>query len=574
MLSLKKIFSKKSRIKEVDIEHTIADYLNLSKIDEDNYEGRLEKSITTSTFYIVILIIIIVAVVFTIQLFKLQVVENDKWVKRSDNNFQEVYPVFSFRGVIKDRNGELLAWNNKDTTNEQSILKREYIKDEGFSNLLGYIKYPQKDKNGNLWQDDYIAESGLELYYDDLLKGKKGNIIIETDAAGNIIRNNVIDKSVAGTDITLTIDKKLQNIFYQNIKKYAKLHSYKGGAGIMMDIKSGEILAIASYPDFDNNILVNASTTEEKELKNNYFKAKDSPLINRAIQSAFTPGSIVKPFMAYLGLEEGIVTKDTRIYSSGKLVIKNIYGGPDTVFKDWKAHGSINLEEAIGQSSDEYFYQVGGGYKDRVGLGIKRIDEGMGKFLFTKKSNIDFPNEAEGLIPTPEWKKKIFREDWLLGNTYHTSIGQYGYKVSPISALNSYSFLINDGSAVWPHLLKSDNQEIINNNTKKLDLNKDYLNSIKKGMEYTTSPLGTAHYYSYLPFKIAGKSGTAQVGVNNSEINSWLVGYFPSNNPKYSFVLFFEGGPKTNTVGASLVFHFILDDIISYTPEYVKDFIN
>lgn len=578
MRLLKRLFTKKIKFDSLDLEHTIADSLNLSQINEDSYEGRFEKSIKPVNFYFIIIVIIIVVIIFVGQLFRLQILENDKWVKRSDNNFQDVYPIFPFRGLIKDRNGELLAWNNTHQGSEQKILVREYIKEEGFSNLLGYIKYPKKDKNGIFWQEDYVPEAGIELYYNDLLKGKKGNIILETNASGDIVKNNIIDNSVSGKDLFLTIDKRLQTLFYSSIKKYAKSYNYRGGSGVMMDLSNGEILAMVSYPDYNNNILTNASSTEDNIIRESYFTAKDSPLLHRAVQSAFTPGSIVKPFMGYFGLEAGLINRYTRIYSSGELRIENKYGGPDTVFKDNKAHGNVDLIEALGKSSNIYFYEVGGGYKNRLGLGINKISEGMNRFSWTKKTGIDFPSEIEGVIPTPEWKKRVFNEDWLIGNTYHTSIGQYGYKITPISALNSYSFLINNGLAVKPQLLLSYKnngliESVQNTDNKKLNLNQSYLNIIKEGMEYTSSEKGTAHYLTAIPFKVAGKSGTAQIDVNNSKINSWFVGYFPAKSPKYSFIIFLEGGPSSNTIGATHMSRYLLEDMILNVPEYFKDII-
>lgn len=568
----KRIFYKKRKIEVIDIEHTIADTLNLSSMDSDNFDGRFEKDIERGTFYLVFVLTIFVIIIFLSQLFKLQIIQSKIWKQKAQNNFQEVYPLFAPRGLIKDRNGELLAWNIKDESDDQDFLRRQYIEEEGFSNLLGYVKYPQKDNNGRFWQEDYLAESGIELYYDNILSGKKGNIIFELDAKGNIIKNNIIDKSISGGDVSLTIDKKLQNIFYDNLKLYSTQYNYKGGAGILMKIDTGEILAMASYPDYNNNIFVNPKNDEEKAIRNNYLLNKNSPFIHKAVQAGYVPGSIVKSIMGYLALDSGIVNKNTKILSKGELVIKNIYGGPDTVFKDNRAHGYVNMVEAIAQSSDEYFYQVGGGYKDQKGLGIDNIVAGMSKFLFTKKTNIDFPNEVEGIIPSRDWKEKVFHQPWLLGNTYHTAIGQYGYKVSPISALNSFSFIANNGVAFIPRLLYHKDTDNIQNLSVKLDLNQDYLNIIKEGMNRTVEKGGTANYYDGLPFGIAGKSGTAQVGANNVNINSWFVGYFPRNNPKYSFILFFENGPGTNRVGASKIFRYILDDIIYKTPEYVRDF--
>jgi penicillin-binding protein 2 len=181
-----------------------------------------------------------------------------------------------------------------------------------------------------------------------------------------------------------------------------------------MDVHTGEVLALTSYPEYDNNLITNADTKEEKAKVGEALVDKRKVFLNRAVGGLFTPGSTVKPFFAYAALEENVISPDKYIYSAGQLVIKNRFGGPDTIFKDWKKHGYVNAREAIAASSDEYFYQIGGGYKDQPGLGILRLEKYAKMFGFATTTGIDLPGEEHGVIPSPEWKKKVLMKNGYL----------------------------------------------------------------------------------------------------------------------------------------------------------------
>lgn len=282
--------------------------------------------------------------------------------------------------------------------------------------------------------------------------------------------------------------------------------------------------------------MTNASSSEEKARVTSDLQSSSKKFLNRAVSGVFTPGSTVKPFVAIAALMEGIITPEKNIFSSGALVIKNKYGGPDTVFKDWKAHGYVDMREALAVSSDEYFYQVGGGYMDQPGLGIARIDEYARKFGFGTTTGIDLPNEKSGTIPTPEWKKEVFGEDWLLGNTYHTSIGQYGFQLTPLELIRGVASLANGGYLVTPHTLLGKEEEKVD-----LDLDPQHLRVIAEGMRQGVLD-GTGRVLQIPGVSVASKSGTAELGVKKDLINSWISGYFPYENPRYAFVIIMEKG--------------------------------
>jgi penicillin-binding protein 2 len=291
--------------------------------------------------------------------------------------------------------------------------------------------------------------------------------------------------------------------------------------------------------------MTNAKTEDDKNRILSDLKSTRNVFLNRAVSGLFTPGSTVKPFMAYAALAENIITPEKKILSTGALVIKNKYGGPDTVFKDWKAHGYIDMRQAIAESSDEYFYQVGGGYMTQPGLGIARIDQYAQMFGFGTTTGIDLPGENTGNIPTPEWKKKVFGEDWILGNTYHTAIGQYGFQLTPLELIRADAAIANGGTLVTPHLLKSDAPFP----TTDLRLDQTKLKVIQEGMRRAV--LGQTVQVLDIPgIKIAGKSGTAELGVTKALVNSWISGYFPYDNPRYAFVIMMEKGSRFNPTGA------------------------
>jgi penicillin-binding protein 2 len=567
---LRRIFARGNKYhnKDIDPEDIFIDSRNISKLDGDTFEGRFSKDINISQFLVMMFLVFSIFTVFLYKAYMLQVVNYTNWSDKGASNYLKKNIIFAYRGTILDRNNVPLAWNDsKDSILTSEIPSRHYIAEPGFGNLIGDVSYPKKDKSGIFWQDKYIGIEGIERHYNDILEGRSGEQILEVSAEGKILKNNTLTDTTDGRPVTLNIDSKLQSIFYKHLKKVVDEQDFDGGAGVMMDVNTGEVLALASYPDYDNNIYVNATTTEDKKIKKEYLESKRTPMLNRAVAGAYTPGSVVKPFMAYAALYEGVIDEFKNIYSSGQLVIKNKYDGPDTVFKDWKAHGYTDVRKAIAESSDEYFYQVGGGYQDQEGLGIKRIEKYMKFFGFASSTGIDFPKEATGIVPSPEWKKKNFEDgEWLLGNTYHTSIGQYGFKTTPIELARSIALIANGGKLITPRIASG--TEPVENID--LNLDKKILDIVRSGMRGSASEGGTAHYFSDLPFKVAAKTGTAQLGFKNEYVNSWSSGYFPYENPKYVFVFMMEKGPHTNTVASSKVMREVFGDMIEETPEYTK----
>jgi penicillin-binding protein 2 len=538
---------------EIDPEDVFLDSQNLSQLNVHQMEGQLEKPLGKHIFYIALVVSVALIGSFSYRLFAMQVMKGDEYKEMADNNRLKKLPLFALRGTISDRNGTLLAWNalyNGTSTEEQKksddIPERIYTETPGFSHLLGYVSYPKRDQSGVFWQEEYVGKDGVEKEYQDALAGVKGERIIEVTARQEIQAQNVVVYPTHGENVVLTIDKDVQAKLYERMEALAHKASFTSGAGVIMDVHTGEILALANYPEYDNNLMTNAVTKEEKKQVGDDLLDKRGKFINRVVSGLFTPGSTVKPFFAYAALAEGVITPEKNIYSSGQLVIKNKYDGPDTVFKDWKAHGYIDMRSALAESSDEYFYQIGGGYKDQPGLGIARLDTYADKFGFSTTTGIDLPAEDYGLVPSPSWKKKVFDEDWLLGDTYHSSIGQYGFQITPLELIRGVASLANGGYLVTPHVL-----ERLQTASTSINLDPKKLKVIQEGMRMVVSgEKGTGKALDIAGVDIAAKSGTAELGVSKQLVNSWISGYFPYENPKYAFVVIMEKGDRHNPFGA------------------------
>ena len=539
-------FTRKARIAashEISPEDVFLDSENISKLNLNQMEGHLERPLSKYVFYFSILFIFLLIGGFSARLFAMQIVEGQAYKEKADRNHLKSTPIFALRGTISDRNGNLLAWNTLGTSTKE-VPERAYVSTAGFSHLLGYVSYPKKDSSGIFWQEEYIGKDGIEKQYQTLLQGVPGERVIAINARQEVEAENVTVDPTHGENIRLSIDAEVQAKLQERIKVLAQDYGYTAGAGAIMDIHTGELLALTSYPEYDNNLITNAKTKEEKSQVGVDLLDKRQKFLNRAVSGLFTPGSTVKPFMAIAALMEGVITPEKSIFSSGALVIKNKYGGPDTVFKDWKAHGYVDMREAIAVSSDEYFYQIGGGYMDQPGLGIDRINTYASMFGFGTTTGVDLPGEQHGVVPSQAWKKKVFNEDWLVGNTYHTSIGQYGFQLTPLELIRGIASIANGGSLVTPHLLLD-----LPTETTKLPLKAKDLKVIQEGMRQGVLD-GTGRVLNIPGVNIASKSGTAELGVKKDLINSWITGYFPYEEPKYAFVVIMEKGSVKNLHGA------------------------
>jgi penicillin-binding protein 2 len=265
-------------------------------------------------------------------------------------------------------------------------------------------------------------------------------------------------------------------------------------------------------------------------------------------------------------LNEGILTPDTPIVSNGYIAIPNPYfPDKETRFNDWKAHGVLDMRTAIAQSSNVYFYEVAGGYKSQKGLGIRNVEKYARLFGYGSTTGIDLEGEAAGIIPNPEWKAEAFPNDptWRIGDTYFTGIGQYGMQATVLQALKEASEIASKGTIVTPHLRESDRF-----GTSSMGIPEEYFTVIQQGMRKGAVE-GTAKLLNVPYVKIAAKTGTAELGVSKARVNSWVIGFFPYEKPKYAFAVVMDRGVKGNTTNASYVASLMFKYLAQYAPEYI-----
>lgn len=554
---------------DIDPDLIFLDSKNLPDFDLHQFEGRLERPISSKSFYFLSFFIFLVAVAFLFKIGSLQIINGNYYRERSENNKLKQILVFAPRGIIYSRNGAQLAWNQKSDESiedKYDFPVRKYVDDPGFGTLLGFIKYPAKDKAGFYYEEEFLPKDGLELYLEEMLRGRNGFEFLETTVTGEIVSQNVAEPSRNGQNAMISIDSRIQSELYRQIESLAQKVGFQGGAGVIMDVDSGEILAMTSFPEYDPEIM---TAGENKEVINQYFDNPFNPFLNRVISGLYTPGSIIKPFMALAALEEKIITPEKEIVSTGQLVIPNPYN-PElpSIFKDWKAHGAVDMRRALAVSSDVYFYQIGGGFEGQKGLGIERIKKYLESFGFTKKTGFDNTKELSGIIPSPEWKAKNFDgEVWRVGDTYNTAIGQYGMQITPIQAVVATAALANDGYLRVPEILFTATSTV-RSGIKVKGLLENF-KIAKEGMRQAVKE-GTAIGLNVPYVEIAGKTGTAELGARKQFVNSWVIGFFPYEKPKYAFALVMERGPVKNLTGATYVMRQLFDWMSVNTPEYFE----
>lgn len=554
----------KIKRKNADIEpdEIFIDSHNLPQFDTQQFEGRLDKPISRFSLLGVLIIFLIIIILFSSKLWTLQISNGEHYANKSENNRLRTTPIFAPRGVIYDRNGEELAWNSPGSDPDINI--RKYSIEPGLAHVLGYVQYPSKDKAGFYYKEDFEGMDGVEKYFDNILKGQNGVKLVEVDASGKVQSQNTMQPPKEGASLTLSIDHRIQSEMYRAIKDIAEKVGFSGGAGIIMDTDTGEVLAMTSYPEYDSEIM---SAKTDTERVRSYLNNKNKPFLNRVTDGLYTPGSIIKPYMAIAALNEGVIDSQKSILSTGSISVQNqYYPTLQTVFKDWKAHGWVDMRHAISVSSDVYFYEIGGGYKDQKGLGISRINKYMKSFGFGEKVENSFFSGLDGVVPSPEWKKDNFNgEAWTLGNTYHTSIGQYGFQVSAVQIVRAVSAIVNDGLLRDPSIIKGFAGPVVRN----LDIPSKYFQIIREGMRLGAIE-GTGKSLNVPYVEVATKSGTAELGLAKENVNSWMTGFFPYRKPHYAFAVLMEKGSVHNLIGAGAAMREVLDWMSVNTPEYFR----
>lgn len=562
----KKTLKQKNWGREIDPDEIFIDATNLPQFDQSQFEGRLEKPISKRTVITCGALFALIFVIFFGKISMLQVVQGKDYSQRSDQNSLRQTIIFPERGIIYDRNRVLLVSNVYSDKNLQ-FPSRKYAAIDGMAHVLGYIRYPAKDSSGNYYRDYYEGMDGVEKIYDAELSGKNGLKIVSTDALNKIDSESVIEPPQNGVILSLSVDSRLQGKLYQLMKSTATSIGFGGGAGVIMDVKTGEIITSVSYPEYNSNVM--SDRTNSKEI-NLFFQNKQNPFLNRVIDGLYTPGSIIKPFVALAALKEGVITPEKEILSTGSISIPNPFDSTKkSVFNDWRPQGWVDMRQALAVSSDVYFYEIGGGFEGQRGLGIAAIEKYMKMFGFGDSVSDNPLLGVDGSIPSPEWKKDNFKDGtWRIGDTYNTSIGQYGFQVTLMQVVRAIGGIASGGELLEPILFKLPESATVHQQ-KALPFTDDQINVVKEGMRQAVL-VGTAKGLNIPEVEIGAKTGTAELDSAKKYVNSWIVGFFPYEKPRYAFATLMEKGPYANTVGALYVMRQLFEWMAVNTPEYLK----
>lgn len=476
--------------------------------------------------------------------------------------------------------------------------------EEAYYRELGF--QPNRDK---------VGYAGVEASLNDILIGTNGFRVVERDSAGKILRDlEPPVQPVPGNNVRLTIDTRLQQVALESLKYWMKYQNnrlypeepgkYSSGVVIAMNPKTGEILAMVSYPTFENNRLARfIPAYYYQQLQEDPHK----PLLNHAISAEHPPGSVFKIAPAIGILNEGVVTPDTIINDPGKITLENRYAENDPtaqsrdyvcwVYRDTNAgHGDVDFLRGVAQSCDVYFYKVGGGYQDEVpgnGLGIWRLGEYARALGFGEQTGIELPGEEDGLIPDPDWKRRSVGENWATGDTYIATMGQ-GYMLStPLQVLVAFATLANDGKRMQPTIIR----EILDSEGNvirpfeprlQVDITKEPLINIydenfhvtgekrvvepwviekaKEAMRMVVVDGTSTKIFEDVDVEMpsAGKTGTAEYCDNVAQekgicdfglwpAHAWYVGYAPYNDPEIAVVAFVYNGDEGAVLSAPIV---------------------
>lgn len=417
-----------------------------------------------------------------------------------------------------------VSWHSKPV--------RNYVETNSFSHIIGYVGDITSEELTRLYNKGYtsgsiIGKAGIEKQYDELLRGIDGAEYRTVDARGRYIENTTeVLPPKMGNNLVLTIDRRVQKLAEEALGP-------RIGAAVVLKPATGEILGMVSYPFFDQNIFgrENASSLYAK-----LSKDSDNPLLNRAVDASYPAASTFKVIMTTAILNEKIFPQEKTVNCAGEVE----YG--DRLFRCHKrkpGHGELNLYEALAKSCDIYYWIVCRDY-----LGIDKIVDYASRFGLGKSAQVDLPSQAEGFVPTPKWKERRFHEKWLNGDTMNMSIGQGYLLASPLQVANMACMVVNDGVIYKPHLLKeirdSSTGEVIKKIEpeilKKENIPPEIFQQVRYAMSLVTV-LGEARYPMKNPmFKLAGKTGTAEIGLQD-RWHSWMVAYGPYDAPAKDIVV-------------------------------------
>ncbi len=577
--------------------------------------------------------ILVLALLLALRMVFLQVLKYEHYQNLAESNRITLVPAVPNRGVIYDRNGKILADNfsgytleitvaeagdvntllkqiselieitpkhlrqfarlreeshefetvplkSKLTDEEVAILAanryrlpgvevkarlfRNYPAGEGLSHVIGYIgRINDRDLNNlresgkapNYKGATHIGKVGLEQFYEDVLHGKTGFEQMETDSAGRAVRMLSHTPPVAGDDLILNLDLELQRV-----AEYV-FGDYRGGL-VAIDPNNGGVLAMVSKPGFDPNLFVDGiDPATWKELN----ESVDTPMVNRPLRGIYPPGSTIKPFLALAALELGVRKADDAIADPGFYSIP----GSSHRYRDWKkeGHGIVDLHKSVVQSCDTYYYRLA------VDMGIERMHDFLAQFGFGSASGVDLGNESSGLLPSPEWKQRRWKQPWYMGETVIAGIGQGYHLTTPMQLAAATAALANGGTFYRPRLVRAvrdsetrEERTIPPVAAWKSAFNPENVARVRAAMVDVMKPGGTAAAAGAgTPYTMAGKTGTAQVvgikqGAKYDESrvherhrdHALFVAFAPADAPRIAVAVMVENGGHGGSTAAPM----------------------
>ncbi len=415
---------------------------------------------------------------------------------------------------------------------------RRYPYEGSASHVLGYMGAISREDAfiyGELNPNTTIGKTGIEKSYDELLRGENGWIEYIVDSEGKILKRSGIKPFQSGNILKLTLDIDLQRFVEDQLKG-------EKGSVIVMDPRDGGILAMASSPTYDLSLFTPSISLENWSF---LLENPDKPLLNRALQGLYSPGSIFKIILAIAGMSEGIIKPEETIFCPGYINIGS------EVYRCWKGggHGHVNLYRAVVESCNVYFYNLG------RWLGPEKIKNYAKLFGLGEFTGIDIPGEMQGIVPEPQWKENFKNEPWYPGDTVILSIGQGYIILTPLQIANFISTVANNGTKMLPHLLEGfyDKNGKFNKiewkiRETKISIEKKYFETIKKCMWGVVNDSGTGRATKIQGLDVCGKTGTAEVvsreRAKQIKPHAWFAGFAPLQDPEIVVVVVLENSGK------------------------------
>ncbi len=441
--------------------------------------------------------------------------------------------------------------------------QREYTGGPLLSHIIGYVgPIPEEEAESYLERpgfdyeaNDLVGLTGVELTFEEELRGKKGRKHVEVDVAGREVRivGTAMDPQ-PGYNLILTIDLDLQKEATEALQEGMTAAGSQSGVVVAMDPQTAEILALVSLPSYDNNLFIGGISLEDYQALQDH---PHHPLVDYALTGQYPPGSAFKIIGAAAGLEEGVINRHTVINCPGTIWLPHRFAPQDPSlaqpFRCWAGHGPLSVVSAIAHSCDIFFYKLAGGYQDFAGLGLPTLAYHARLFGLGSPTGIDLPGESEGLIPSEDWKRLTYGEAWVTGDTYNMAIGQGYILTTPLQMLNATAAVANGGALYRPQIVREVRdaegnivrpfrKEVI----RQLPIAPENLALVREGMRAAVA-WGTGWRANLPGVAVAGKTGSAEYpGPRDREgklpTHAWFLAYAPAEDPEIALVVFIEGG--------------------------------